>query len=111
VTFNFINVTWVFFRAESMDDALKVLKGMVGGGKIQETFSAGFGSESSVALVGYAFWLIATAVLLFLGDRRILLSNLQHLSARKAVAGGVLFAMSMLMSNSQKVSEFLYFEF
>jgi D-alanyl-lipoteichoic acid acyltransferase DltB (MBOAT superfamily) len=30
VTFNFINVTWVFFRAESMDDALKVLRGMVG---------------------------------------------------------------------------------
>jgi len=28
ITFNFINVTWVFFRAKEWDDALKVLDGM-----------------------------------------------------------------------------------
>ncbi len=28
ITFNFINVTWVFFRAEKWDDAIKVLDGM-----------------------------------------------------------------------------------
>ena len=31
ITFNFINITWVFFRAKEWDDALKVLGGMVGG--------------------------------------------------------------------------------
>jgi len=31
ITFNFINVAWVFFRAKNFDDALKVLKGMFGG--------------------------------------------------------------------------------
>ena len=30
ITFNFINITWVFFRAKDWDDALKVLKGMFG---------------------------------------------------------------------------------
>lgn len=30
ITFNFVNVTWVFFRATSWEDALKVIKGMVG---------------------------------------------------------------------------------
>ena len=30
VTFNFINVSWVFFRAKEWDDAIKVLKGMIG---------------------------------------------------------------------------------
>ena len=30
ITFNFINITWVFFRAKEWDDALKVLKGMFG---------------------------------------------------------------------------------
>lgn len=30
ITFNFINITWVFFRAKDMDSALKVLDGMVG---------------------------------------------------------------------------------
>jgi D-alanyl-lipoteichoic acid acyltransferase DltB (MBOAT superfamily) len=31
VTFNFINIAWVFFRAKNFDDALKVLKGMFTG--------------------------------------------------------------------------------
>jgi D-alanyl-lipoteichoic acid acyltransferase DltB (MBOAT superfamily) len=30
ITFNFVNVTWVFFRAETWGDALKVLNGMLG---------------------------------------------------------------------------------
>lgn len=29
VTFMFVNVAWVFFRAQSLDEALKILKGMV----------------------------------------------------------------------------------
>ena len=31
ITFNFINISWVFFRAKEYDDAIKVLKGMFGG--------------------------------------------------------------------------------
>jgi D-alanyl-lipoteichoic acid acyltransferase DltB (MBOAT superfamily) len=30
LTFNFINITYVIFRAKNLDDALKVLKGMIG---------------------------------------------------------------------------------
>jgi len=30
ITFNFINITWVFFRAEEWGDAVRVLKGMIG---------------------------------------------------------------------------------
>ncbi|QDF29531.1 MBOAT family O-acyltransferase [Halarcobacter anaerophilus] len=30
VTFNFVNIAWVFFRAKEWDDAIKVLKGMFG---------------------------------------------------------------------------------
>jgi len=30
ITFNFLNITWVFFRAKEWNDALKVLKGMFG---------------------------------------------------------------------------------
>jgi D-alanyl-lipoteichoic acid acyltransferase DltB (MBOAT superfamily) len=30
LTFNFVNVTWIFFRARTWDDAVKVLKGMAG---------------------------------------------------------------------------------
>jgi D-alanyl-lipoteichoic acid acyltransferase DltB (MBOAT superfamily) len=34
ITFNFINIAWVFFRAKEWDDAIKVLSGMVGLGGI-----------------------------------------------------------------------------
>jgi len=37
ITFNFLNVTWVFFRAENFDDALKVLHGMFFGTLILPT--------------------------------------------------------------------------
>ena len=30
ITFNFINIAWVFFRAKEWDDAIKVLSGMLG---------------------------------------------------------------------------------
>lgn len=30
ITFNFVNLAWVFFRAKTFEDALKVLKGMLG---------------------------------------------------------------------------------
>ena len=30
ITFNFVNIAWIFFRAKSWEDAIKVLKGMVG---------------------------------------------------------------------------------
>ncbi|MGM0642110.1 MAG: MBOAT family O-acyltransferase, partial [Thermotogota bacterium] len=34
ITFNFVNIAWVFFRAEEWKDAVKVLKGMAGLNKI-----------------------------------------------------------------------------
>lgn len=30
LTFNFLNITWVFFRAKTLDDAVRILKGMFG---------------------------------------------------------------------------------
>ena len=30
ITFNFVNIAWVFFRAKEWDDAIKVIKGMFG---------------------------------------------------------------------------------
>ena len=30
ITFNFVNIAWVFFRAKEWDDAIKVLSGMIG---------------------------------------------------------------------------------
>lgn len=28
MTFNFVNIAWIFFRAKEFEDAMKVIKGM-----------------------------------------------------------------------------------
>jgi alginate O-acetyltransferase complex protein AlgI len=35
ITFNFVNIAWVFFRAKTFEDSIKVLKGMLGFNGIQ----------------------------------------------------------------------------
>ena len=47
ITFNFINITWIFFRAKEWDDALKVLDGMFFG---KVVFPAAL--ESKLAFLG-----------------------------------------------------------
>ena len=34
MTFNFVNFAWIFFRAKEFEDAIKVIKGMVGLGGV-----------------------------------------------------------------------------
>jgi D-alanyl-lipoteichoic acid acyltransferase DltB (MBOAT superfamily) len=41
LTFNFINVTWVFFRAPDLKSALSILKAMIGGNGVMVPESAG----------------------------------------------------------------------
>ena len=40
ITFNFVNIAWIFFRAKDFDDALKVLHGMFLGPLVLPTFLA-----------------------------------------------------------------------
>lgn len=58
LTFNFINAAWVFFRAQSFDDALRILKGMAGLNGIMV----------SPNLAGSVFWQKLTAFGIRFGD-------------------------------------------
>lgn len=53
ITFNFINIAWVFFRAKEWDDAIKVLKGMFG-------FSGIVFSDKALAKISFMQEYIAT---------------------------------------------------
>jgi len=39
ITFNFINIAWVFFRAKEWEDAVKVLSGMVGSSSFMNSYA------------------------------------------------------------------------
>ena len=119
VTFNFINITWVFFRAKEWDDAIKVLKGMFGGSLIlpptlQEQLD--FLSHKGVSFSNYwlnsvtrdpytLWWMLV--VVAFKNSNQIT-NNLKP-NFLTALYAAILFLISA--SSLSKLSEFLYFNF
>lgn len=125
ITFNFVNIAWVFFRAKDMDSAMKVLGGMagLGGVVLPERLS------SKLAFLGeYG-----------VGFAELFMANVNGMSGRHLllIAGAIMFAMvfknSMEWSRRlkpsfiyqfataillafgvlslSKISQFLYFQF
>ncbi|WP_459815031.1 MBOAT family O-acyltransferase [Campylobacter concisus] len=103
ITFNFVNIAWVFFRAKEWDDAIKVLKGM---------FFGNIGSADNIIAVYDDKIEALFALFLFVLSFFIILSknssqfrpNMVHI-----FFASFLFAISV--ANFNKISYFLYFNF
>ncbi|ANE46851.1 acetyltransferase [Paenibacillus swuensis] len=119
ITFNFINITWVFFRAENMTQAFHVLKGMFGlhGMDLPSFFATRLNLGS---LKSYGVEFVAVSPLKLLGIAAFLLvcfalKNTNELRAEMkprwvtAIMLAALFVYSLL--NFNQISEFLYFNF
>lgn len=112
VTFNFVNFSWVFFRAQTLEDALKVLRGMAGLDAIAglgADFGGWIGLMSSHAEVGLAL-LGGLVLVLMRRNSNALLSGASP-GVVGAVAYGLLAAVSLLTLMASKYSEFIYFNF
>lgn len=121
LTFMFVNVAWVFFRARTWDDALKVLKGMIGANGISLGAWAeryGILKQWGIAAQGLYFVQVKrNAALLVVGA--FLLAVLGRNTIRmgeefKPTVGTALFTIAIALAallNMNKVSEFLYFNF
>ncbi|HTP65438.1 MAG TPA: MBOAT family O-acyltransferase [Geobacteraceae bacterium] len=123
LTFNFVNISFVFFRAKGWENAMKVLKGMFGGNgfmppaaydllSIPGIFKARFGKTVLAGVDGRneTFWGLV-AVLAFI----LLFKNSREMSEGfrpdwKSFAFMVVISFYVLLSMG-KVSEFLYFQF
>ena len=122
VTFNFINITWVFFRAKEWEDAIKVLKGMFTGslvlpfewkGKLNflASYDVQFGNWlQSVSKDTYTmYWVVmGLFVVLVLKNSNELAKNFKATFLTSLYAA-VLFLIAA--SSLSKLSEFLYFNF
>ena len=122
ITFNFVNIAWVFFRAKEWDDAVKVLSGMIGlsGIKIHtilqsklsflEGYGVEFGIYDAVKLpVLEILWFVFGFALVLLFKNSIqIISNFQ-LNYKTVSLSAITFVLGFLSLN--KVSEFLYFNF
>jgi len=121
ITFNFINIAWVFFRAKEWDDALKVLRGMVFGDVIisdKHLVKLGFLQDIGIEFGQFLFHLgghSTTLAWLFGGLVLIFMKNSMELKdCFKATKLYFIFAIVIALSailNLSKASEFLYFNF
>ncbi len=124
ITFQFINIAWVFFRANSWADAIKVLKGMAGltGFYIPESYARlfnlqtveGINDLSIVTATGGS--LTNIILLIFAGIMVTLLfkNSTQLMEQIKPTwFWGFFVALLYFVSifSMAKVSEFLYFNF
>ena len=103
VTFNFINIGWVFFRAKEWDDAIKVLTAM---------FSFNFNFDVDILKLSYIS--IFLLIIFLKNSNEIVKLNLNKsivlfLTAFLAILS--LLQMTNIMIQADKVSEFLYFNF
>ncbi len=122
ITFNFINIAWVFFRAQNFNDALKVLKGMFTGELLlpaalesKLSFLKSYGVEfgSYLQAIGNGktalLYLFISFLVVVLAKNSTQLIFETRVGALKMVYASILFTVSALSLN--RVSEFIYFNF
>jgi D-alanyl-lipoteichoic acid acyltransferase DltB (MBOAT superfamily) len=127
LTFTFVNAAWVFFRADSWADAIKVLKGMVGlngivlpeslerFGVLAKSGMISFGEWNSALLEKpyysnrILFYLVVFSILsvFFKNSQELLLNSKFRLTRVVWIYSLFLFALVLLGDNPQ----FLYFNF
>jgi len=122
LTFNFINISWIFFRAETWQDAIKVLKAMFGFSGIE--FSSKYIEKLSfLTEYGVDFgkwlhnidgnksvtWIIIGFIILLFAKNSIELK--ENFKPNKYYFAFTFIIFVYTISKINKVSEFLYFNF
>ncbi len=123
ITFNFLNIAWVFFRAKEWDDAIKVLSSMFSLNnvvlpKVLESYLA-FLKDFSVnfgyfgihigAEIESVLWLITAFIITLLFKSSAEQLESFKLNYTTAIFTGITLLIGLISLN--KVSEFLYFNF
>lgn len=122
ITFNFVNAAWVFFRAETWADAIKVLRAMAGlsGVALPSFLADSLGWISSLGISFQAqlldgnLLMAAPAVLVFMIVVITMKNSIQWKDSFRAgwasAAVTIILAAASILSLT-RVSEFLYFNF
>jgi len=123
ITFNFVNIAWVFFRAKEWEDAVKVLRSMFSldnlvlpsalEGRLGFLTDIGinFGGFTKNIHGGFFFpvWILFGFVLVLLFMNSIQRINNFQLNYKTVSLSSIALTLGILSLN--KVSEFLYFNF
>ena len=111
ITFNFINIAWVFFRAKEWQDALKVLEGM---GKIDTlVFSTELKNTFTHINADWLmlFWLLTASLLVFTARNSMELLRGFRVTLYTLLFTSATFSIALYYMEIVEFSEFLYFNF
>lgn len=127
MTFVFVNVAWVFFRARTMSDAMRVLHGMIDfgsalnhpadpvptshlawAGTLPDALEKFFLADFFWQMPAYAA--IATAFLIIMQKNSMEIAN-KALGTRELIYGAILLSVAMYCTLATTSSVFLYFNF
>ena len=117
ITFNFINIAWIFFRAKEWDDAIKVLKGMIGanGVSLPQSFAnISFLNNLDINIIYIGLNHQQNLFILLMFGVVLLLKNTIEIAKEYGYIVKLfilIFALNIIFANLNKVSEFLYFNF
>ncbi len=123
ITFNFINITWIFFRAKDWTQTSNIIQGMMGenGIMLPEKYAKYIGSaQESILQFGTVYEHIngksQTTTYIILGFIMVLVlkNSMQLVEEFKPNRLNLLFTLALFLtgvSMMSRVSEFLYFNF
>ena len=101
ITFNFINIAWVFFRAKEWKDAIRILESM-------------FSLKNVIFNINYlevAILLFAFVIILFFRNSVSYYNHKFQFSMKQILIFVLLMTLSILSIRLGNASEFLYFNF
>lgn len=101
ITFNFVNIAWIFFRAKEWEDALRVLRGMCG----FDVF------EYNLNYIEVACLIAGLLIVVFAKNSMINLHKKFLFNLLQIVFFSSLMLISILVIRLGNKSEFLYFNF
>ncbi|MBP7227134.1 MAG: MBOAT family protein [Aliarcobacter sp.] len=105
ITFNFVNVAWVFFRAKEWDDAVRVLGAMFSLDNVVIALSL----ENISGDLFTILWIIAGFILVLFFKNTV--EKAKELKINYKTLFFTLFCLLAALLSVNKVSEFLYFNF
>jgi len=131
LTFNFINIAWVFFRANEWSDAIRILKGMCSYGSINilgdYTFIQGLSSVNMGVLSNLSpnlkaepsivYWILFSSVIAFFFKNSMQLIKypemleVKNISTLKLISYAVMLLIGLATISLQEYTEFIYFNF
>lgn len=124
ITFNFVNIAWVFFRAKTFEDAIKVLKGMFGYNGIQlpevlssrlaflTQFHISFGASPMSQVKDAILYIMVGLLIVLVSKNSIQLTENFKPNFFNAVFISITLLFGLISIYALKnVSEFLYFNF